>query len=84
MGALQEAVGGKEQLFPRGPSGRAQSTCWAGSPHTAPSPWQAALSPRGPHRPHSFPGVGFGWVGCVLSPAKSALDLMIYSRRGAP
>ena len=82
MGALQEAVGGKEQLYPRGPSGRAQSTCRAGSPHTAPSPWQAALSPGGPTGP--IPSLGLALVGCVLSPAKSALDLRIYSRRGAP
>ena len=47
MGALQEAVGGKEQLFPRRLSGQAQSACWASLPHTTPSPWLAALSPGG-------------------------------------
>lgn len=48
MGALQEAVGGKEQLCPGGPSGQAQSTSQAGLPHTAPSLWPAALSLGGP------------------------------------
>lgn len=62
MGALQEAVGGKEQLFPGGPSGQAQSTCRVGSPHTAPSPWPIALSPGGPRWPHTFPRVGFGRI----------------------